>query len=81
MADTNPDSKLSGPSTDCYAHLQTRPVTIFPPGSPPSVSHNRFTNLIPSQSIAVVSEFTLESGVTLTQVPVGFRTWGKLNDR
>lgn len=56
-------------------------VTIHPPGSPPSCAANRFAALIPSQSIAVVSEFTLESGIILKNVPVAFRTWGKLNER
>ncbi|POY75359.1 A/B superfamily hydrolase [Rhodotorula taiwanensis] len=55
-------------------------VTIYPPGAAPPVADNRFSRLIPSQSLAVVSEFTLESGVTLQDVSVGFRTWGKLND-
>ncbi|KAM0793708.1 hypothetical protein ACM66B_001133 [Microbotryomycetes sp. NB124-2] len=54
-------------------------VRIFDSSSVPAVAKNRFTNLIPSQSIAVVDSFTLESGHTLTDVPVGFRTWGKLN--
>ncbi|KAM0750343.1 homoserine O-acetyltransferase [Meredithblackwellia eburnea MCA 4105] len=56
-------------------------VTVYPPENPPPVSANRFSSLIPAQSIAVVSEFTLESGVVLTNVPVAFRTWGKLNDK
>ncbi|GAA6055545.1 hypothetical protein JCM3770_006779 [Rhodotorula araucariae] len=57
-------------------------VTISPPGHPPSaVASNRFARLIPAQSIATVDHFTLESGVTLSNVSVGFRTWGKLNDR
>lgn len=51
-------------------------VTIHPPGSVPRLADNRFSRLIPSQSVAVVSDFTLESGVTLTDVSVGFRTWG-----
>lgn len=55
-------------------------MTIYPPGAAPPVADNRFSRLIPSQSLAVVSEFTLESGVTLQDVSVGFRTWGKLND-
>ncbi|GAA5883796.1 hypothetical protein JCM3774_003660 [Rhodotorula dairenensis] len=54
-------------------------VTIYPPGAVPRLADNRFSRLIPSQSIAVVSEFTLESGVTLKDVSVGFRTWGRLN--
>ncbi|GAA5840766.1 hypothetical protein JCM5353_005338 [Sporobolomyces roseus] len=55
------------------------PVTIYGPDNVPPAANNRFSRLIPSQSIAVVSEFTLESGVTLNNVSVGFRTWGKLN--
>lgn len=58
------------------------PVHISPPGSlPTATANNRYARLIPSQSIATVDSFTLESGVTLQNVPVGFRTWGKLNDR
>lgn len=54
-------------------------VTIHLPGDPPASASNRFAALIPSQSFAIVSHFTLESGVVLRDVPVGFRTWGKLN--
>ncbi|GAA5852535.1 hypothetical protein JCM5353_004114 [Sporobolomyces roseus] len=54
-------------------------VTIYGPDNVPPAANNRFSRLIPSQSIAVVSKFTLESGVTLNNVSVGFRTWGKLN--
>ena len=56
-------------------------VTVHPPGAPPPSASNRFAGLIPSQSIAVVSEFTLESGVVLHDVPVAFSAWGKLNDQ
>ncbi|KAI5475068.1 homoserine o-acetyltransferase [Pseudohyphozyma bogoriensis] len=56
-------------------------ITVFGPGSPPPAADNRFAALIPSQSIAVVSEFTLESGVVMKNVPVAFRTWGKLNEQ
>lgn len=38
-----------------------------------------FTHLIPLQSIAVLSSFTLESGVVLHSVPVAYRTWGRLS--
>ena len=55
-------------------------VTIHPPNSANSLPNsNRFSALIPDQSIAIVSEFTLESGTRLEDVPVAFRTWGKLN--
>ncbi|GAA5837095.1 hypothetical protein JCM9279_005584 [Rhodotorula babjevae] len=56
-------------------------VRISSPGQvPPTTANNRYARLIPSQSIATVDSFTLESGVTLENVPVGFRTWGKLNE-
>ncbi|KAF9990593.1 homoserine O- acetyltransferase [Mortierella antarctica] len=41
---------------------------------------NPFSRLVPSQTIAIVPEFTLDSGHVLYQVPVAYRTWGKLND-
>ncbi|KAF9963201.1 homoserine O- acetyltransferase [Mortierella alpina] len=41
---------------------------------------NPFSRLVPSQTIAIVPEFTLDSGHVLHQVPVAYRTWGKLND-
>jgi homoserine O-acetyltransferase len=56
-------------------------VVVHPPSAPPQGASNRFARLIPAQSIATVSEFTLESGVTLNNITVGFRTWGKLNQR
>jgi homoserine O-acetyltransferase len=42
-------------------------------------SANPFASLI-SQSFAVFPSFTLESGVELKDVPVGYKTWGKLNE-
>lgn len=54
-------------------------VTIHEPNSS-TLPSNRFSALIPTQSIAIVSTFTLESGRVLTSVPVGFKTWGKLNE-
>ncbi|KAF9956021.1 homoserine O- acetyltransferase [Mortierella alpina] len=41
---------------------------------------NPFSKLVPSQTIAIIPEFTLDSGHVLHQVPVAYRTWGKLND-
>ena len=32
-----------------------------------------------SQSVAVIPHFVLESGVALKDVPVAYKTWGKLN--
>ncbi|GAA5827194.1 hypothetical protein JCM11251_001163 [Rhodosporidiobolus azoricus] len=67
--------------TGVQQHSTATPtITVYPPGSPPSTANNRFSRLIPAQSIAVVPEFTLESGITLHNLTVGFRTWGKLND-
>lgn len=44
-----------------------------------SQSENPFASLVNEQSIVVVPEFELESGVILRQVPVAYKTWGKLN--
>lgn len=40
---------------------------------------NPFSSLIPDQTIAIIPSFTLESGVTLTDVPVAYKTWGRLS--
>lgn len=45
-----------------------------------SQPENPFASLIPDQQIAIVPEFTLESGITLQNVPVAYTTRGKLND-
>lgn len=55
-------------------------VDIYPPGQIPPNAKNRFSELIPSQSIAVIDKFKLESGIELKDVSVGFRTWGRLNE-
>jgi homoserine O-acetyltransferase len=41
---------------------------------------NPFFTLIAGQKLAIVPEHTLESDVTLYEVPVAYKTWGKLND-
>lgn len=40
---------------------------------------NPFAKLIPGQQIAIVPSFTLESGVTLHNVPVSYTTRGRLS--
>ncbi|MCJ1362078.1 homoserine O- acetyltransferase [Acarospora aff. strigata] len=42
-------------------------------------SENPFAKLIPEQSIAIIPSFTLESGVTLYNVPIAYSTRGKLS--
>ncbi|KFH43028.1 Homoserine O-acetyltransferase-like protein [Hapsidospora chrysogenum ATCC 11550] len=44
-----------------------------------SQPENPFAALIPHQQIAIIPEFTLESGVTLYNVPVAYTTRGKLS--
>lgn len=41
---------------------------------------NPYEKLVPDQRLAVVPEFTLESGVVMRDVTVAYKTWGKLND-
>jgi homoserine O-acetyltransferase len=43
-----------------------------------SEPENPFSSLIPDQSIAIIPSFTLESGVTLYNVPLAYKTYGKL---
>jgi len=44
-----------------------------------SQPENPFSNLIPDQNIAIVPSFELENGVTLFNVPVAYKTYGKLS--
>lgn len=41
---------------------------------------NPFSRMAPDQTIAIVPEFTFESGYTIHNVPVAYKTWGVLND-
>ncbi|KAF9574553.1 homoserine O- acetyltransferase [Mortierella alpina] len=41
---------------------------------------NPFSRLAPDQTFAIVPEFKLESGFTIRQVPVAYKTWGVLNE-
>ena len=49
-------------------------------GSAAEASKNPFGDLI-QQKTAIVPSFTLESGATLKDIPVAYKTWGKLNER
>ena len=42
---------------------------------------NRFSWMIPSQTVAIVPQFTLESGEVLCNVPVAYTTRGKLSSK
>ena len=42
---------------------------------------NPFASLVPDQAIAIVPSFTLESGVTLKNVPVAYTTRGELSEK
>ncbi|KAF2803506.1 homoserine O-acetyltransferase [Mytilinidion resinicola] len=44
-----------------------------------SQPENPFASFIPDQSLAIVPEFTLESGVVLYNVPVAYKTFGALS--
>lgn len=50
-------------------------ATPFPEVPPTS----RFASLIPGQTVVAVPSFKLESGLELSEVPVAYKTWGKLN--
>ncbi|KAF9357761.1 homoserine O- acetyltransferase [Mortierella sp. AD094] len=41
---------------------------------------NPFSRLSPGQTIAIVPEFNLDSGFTIRDVPVAYKTWGVLNE-
>jgi len=47
--------------------------------SPAEQTENPFVQLIPDQEIAILPTFTLESGVTLHNVPVAYKTYGTLS--
>ncbi|KAI8097041.1 homoserine O-acetyltransferase [Halteromyces radiatus] len=49
-------------------------------GLPMPVQKNKLVNLIADQNITIIPEFTLETGVVLKDVPVAWKSWGKLND-
>ncbi|KAG0213997.1 homoserine O- acetyltransferase [Mortierella sp. NVP41] len=41
---------------------------------------NPFSKLAPDQTIAIIPEFAFESGHTIRDVPVAYKTWGVLNE-
>ncbi|KAI9691555.1 MAG: homoserine O- acetyltransferase [Bathelium mastoideum] len=43
-----------------------------------SQPENPFSKLIPDQKVAIIPSFTLESGVTLQNVPLAYKTYGAL---
>ncbi|KAG0757601.1 hypothetical protein G6F60_008374 [Rhizopus arrhizus] len=47
---------------------------------PPELAKNKLVKLISDQNITIIPECTLESGVKLTNVPVAWKSWGKLNE-
>lgn len=58
---------------------EVRAMTECPQERRQSQPENPFAVLIPDQQIAVIPEFTLESGITLHNVPLAYTTRGKLN--
>jgi homoserine O-acetyltransferase/O-succinyltransferase len=64
----------------CFYALHQLPVKqlLNPVERVSKQSENPFASLIPDQQIAIVPSFTLESGVTLYNVPVAYTTRGRL---
>jgi homoserine O-acetyltransferase len=50
-------------------------------GLPFCLQKNNLIHLIPDQNITVIPSFTLETGVVLNDVPIAWKSWGKLNDK
>ncbi|TKX24385.1 homoserine O-acetyltransferase [Elsinoe australis] len=44
-----------------------------------SQPENPYAKFIPDQTIAIIPEFTLESGVTLRNIPIAYKTYGALS--
>ncbi|CAO3698688.1 hypothetical protein G6F70_003591 [Rhizopus microsporus] len=47
---------------------------------PPELAKNKLVKLISDQNITIIPEFTLESGVQLRNIPIAWKSWGKLNE-
>ena len=73
-------------STSCPSYPSRPPIypgldwlTINQPERTTSQPENPYAALIPDQSIAIIPEVTLESGVTLNNVAVAYKTYGTLS--
>ncbi|KKA30781.1 hypothetical protein TD95_004403 [Thielaviopsis punctulata] len=73
-----PFSKLNSSALLCQCSVN-RSVTEYFQARTQSQPENPFATLIPDQQIAIIPEFTLESGVVLKNVPVAYTTRGKLS--
>ncbi|KAK9452308.1 Alpha/Beta hydrolase protein [Limtongia smithiae] len=52
--------------TPCYVRVTEEP-------------ENPFFSVVQGQKVAIIPEFTLESGMVIRNFPVAYKTWGKLN--
>ncbi|CAG8975939.1 hypothetical protein HYALB_00007069 [Hymenoscyphus albidus] len=66
-----------GPSLQ--ATTRTRTTTEYVQERTHQQPENPFASLIPNQTFAIIPSFTLESGVTLRNVPLAYSTRGKLS--
>lgn len=72
------DNTVSGPSLPAKGWFK-RSATEYLQERVSSQPENPFAALIPDQHIAIVPDFTLESGITLRNVPVAYTTRGRLS--
>ncbi|KAI5306393.1 homoserine O- acetyltransferase [Ascosphaera pollenicola] len=75
-----PESASAG-QTYRYRQYRIPPhiSTCFEPPSLEEIPENPYASMIQEQTYAIVPEFTLESGVTLYNVPVAYTTKGQLS--
>lgn len=62
-----------------YLPFLSRKITEYVQERTLQEPENPFASLIPDQTIAIIPSFTLESGVTLRNVPLAYSTRGKLS--